>query len=383
MKIDLKITNGRIVDPKSGTDQKGTILVKDRKIYKILFENAGEEYQASHEIKAEECIVCPGLIDVHTHFNYKNQANGMPVDLAGIPSGVTATVDAGSTGVSTYKGFLKNLNNCETKTKIMLNVSAGGIIMPTQYPEPVNPSYWDLSLFDEAFEHYGESIVGLKIRVGRDVLGDLGAEVLDRTIELAERYHTRVIVHPTNSSLSMSEIAKRLRKGDVFTHMYHGEGGSILDEKGHIYPEILEARKRGVQFDCATGKANTLLSVVRKALKENFLPDTISTDLTLTSWNHPWIYSLPIVMSKYMALGLSFDQVLKCVTVNAAAQFSLKEEWGALEEGRNADLAILRVAKKECDFADKYGDSVHGHELIKPLATIINGQVMYQAVELF
>ncbi len=380
MKADLLIEGGRLLDPAAGIDMYGAVAVKDGKI--LSLHPMGDGIQAKTRICAEGCCVVPGFIDVHTHINYLNQANGMPVDIAGIPSGVTAAADAGSTGVSNYKGLLRNLELCETKTKIMLNVSAGGIIMPTQYPEPINPDYWDTELFEEAFRHSDE-IIGLKIRISRNITGDMGLKPLEKAVELARRLHTRLIVHPTDPPASMEEIAELLGPGDILTHVYHGEGHSILADNGSILPGIRRARERGVLFDCANGKANTDLSVAKAALREGFFPDTISTDHTLTSWNHPLVHNLPVVLSKYMALGLSLEQVLECTTANAAAQMGMEGEWGTLREGTSADITLLKVQEKKVQFTDKNGSFICGDTLLVPHGTIIDGKLLYLSTEMF
>ncbi len=60
------IQNGRIMDPETGFDQTGDILLDGNKIIKIgKVENVQNNCQI---INAEGMIVAPGLIDVHVHF---------------------------------------------------------------------------------------------------------------------------------------------------------------------------------------------------------------------------------------------------------------------------------------------------------------------------
>ncbi len=62
----ILIKRGRVIDPKSKRDEVVDIVIKDNKIFKI------GEFQITNEytkvIDASECIVAPGLIDVHVHF---------------------------------------------------------------------------------------------------------------------------------------------------------------------------------------------------------------------------------------------------------------------------------------------------------------------------
>lgn len=61
----LLIKNGRLIDPKTGSDKKGDIRIRDGKIWEI-----GElsPVQGETVIDGEGCVVAPGLIDGHVHF---------------------------------------------------------------------------------------------------------------------------------------------------------------------------------------------------------------------------------------------------------------------------------------------------------------------------
>jgi dihydroorotase len=150
MKLDLLLKNGRVLNPQRKIDYVGDLAVHEGKIVKA---EAGQT--AEKVVDVSGCLVLPGLIDIHTHLNFLGGATGMPADLANIPHGVTASVDAGSTGVSNYRDLLNRLSDALLKTKIMLNVSASGIIMASQFPESVNPAVWDIGMFDDVFAVFG------------------------------------------------------------------------------------------------------------------------------------------------------------------------------------------------------------------------------------
>lgn len=61
----LLIKNGRLVDPKTGSDRRGDIRIKDGKIWEIgeLSPEAGEQV-----LDAGGRVVAPGFIDGHVHF---------------------------------------------------------------------------------------------------------------------------------------------------------------------------------------------------------------------------------------------------------------------------------------------------------------------------
>ena len=183
------IKNGRIYDPGQKTDFIGDIAVHRGKIVEM---GPNLTAEAEKSVNAKGFYVVPGLIDVHTHINWLGNYIGMPADLAGIPMGVTATIDAGSSGVSNCRSLLRYMDTCETKTKIMLHASAGGQIMTKQYSENIDPSVWNPDLFERVFEEFGDRIVGIKLRISRNVVQELGMRPLEEALRLAEHLNTRI-----------------------------------------------------------------------------------------------------------------------------------------------------------------------------------------------
>lgn len=373
MMTDLLIKGGRIYDPGQKMDFIGDIRIFRGKIAAMGTE-LGDE--AERTVDARGFYVLPGLIDVHTHINWCGNYIGMPADLACIPSGVTATIDAGSTGVSNYRALLRYIETCEVKAKIMLHASASGQIMSKQFSENIDPGVWNCDLFERAFEQYGDRIAGIKLRVSKDVVNDLGLRPLEAAIRLAERLNTRVCIHPTDPPVSMGALASCLREGDVMCHMYHGEGHTIWED-GAVVPEVQAAQRRGVIFDVSQGQGNFSLQVAADAIRCGFLPDTISTDLNIENWNHPLDFSLLMTMSKLMALGMKFADVVTRVTAAAAELYGMPGEMGILKVGTGADLTIVSLEKQQTEFTDKYQNKVRGEQILKPMATIIDGKLLY------
>lgn len=375
MKTDIVISNGVLFDPGIGLNAPGRLAIRKGK---IVDHDAPAACEGKYDLNAAGCWVLPGLIDVHLHCNWLGNYIGLPADLACIPAGVTAAIDAGSSGVSNYRGLLRTLDGCLTRTKIMLHVSAGGQMMSTQFSENTDPSVWNMDLFEQAFERCGDRIVGLKIRAGREVLGVMGLEPIREAVKLAARFGTRLFVHTTNPPAPMAELAALLRPDDVMCHMYHGTGHSIIKD-GRVDPGIVAARKRGVVFDVSQGKFNFSLDVAKIAIAEGFLPDTISTDLGIENWNNPLDFSLAMCMSKHLALGMTFADVVRCVTANAAAQFGRAGDLGTLATGTAADVTVARLVDHPLEFRDIHGNSLKGDRMLLPLATVIDGQLLHRS----
>lgn len=375
MKADLQIKNARIIDTARGINRIGDIAVKGRRII-----DGTEDIQAEHVIDAADCIVTPGLIDFHAHINDKATDCGTAPDLISIPYGVTAIVDGGSAGVSTYRSLLERLTQSYIKSKLYLHVSAGGLTT-RQFPECIMPEIWEKERFAEAFEYYGDKILGFKIRASKKHLQDRGMEGFYATVELAKEFNKSLVVHVSNPPAQQSEIASALKKGDIFCHVYDNTGNNILDN-GVVMPEIWEARKRGVLFDMAHGMFNLDFNIAEQALAQGFKPDIISTDISSRSWCWPPVYNLPHVMSKHLALGLDLEEIIACVTSTPAAIMGMSGQIGTLAPGASADIAIFKLVEKAVTFTDSSGAKRDGNLLLMPLATIIDGKLVYRSMDL-
>ena len=85
-------------------------------------------------------------------------------------------------------------------------------------------------------------------------------------------------------------------------------------------------------------------------LQQGFLPDVISTDLHTQSMNGG-MKDLANVMSKFIAMGMSIQDVIKRTTVNPANVINRKE-LGTSFVGSEADVAVFNLAKGDYGFID-------------------------------
>lgn len=386
MNADFIIQGGRVIDPSTSTDEIRDIAVSNTKI----IDPQGEMVECSHIIDASGCIVTPGLIDFHTHVFYEGSGTCLRPDLM-IAQGTTAAVDAGTAGTVTYEAFYKTvIAQSAIRIKSFLTTYSGGQL-DVKLCEDFNPDLINVPRMERVIDKYRENILGLKIRISKGVVPDeKGLDYLKRVIELAEELDhklqtsLRVCVHTTNSPVPAGELARCLRPGDIFCHCYQGTGNTIVNEEGEIDPLILDARKRGVIFDAANGKGNFGMAVAKKALAAGFLPDIISSDLTLDKFNiPPYAKSLLFVMAKYRTLGMELMDVLKAVTCVPARLMGLEGKIGTLQAGAEADIAIFR--QKEVSFTQKdfRGEELTSSELLIPQLTMCAGEINFCQADFF
>lgn len=96
-----------------------------------------------------------------------------------------------------------------------------------------------------------------------------------------------------------------------------------------------------MRLDVGHGTASFSFEVARRAIALGILPHTISSDIYCRNRIDGPVRSLALVMSKFLAIGMTLPQVIACVTVSAAEGLRLSRK-GRLEVGFDADFnAIL------------------------------------------
>ena len=374
-KIDLLIRDVNIVDPEKKSIERGCIAICDGKFAEY---HPHEHYTVAEEIHAEGYYASPGWIDSHTHIFKDVTEPGFAADLSLIPMGVTATIDGGSSGVGTWPSFKKHIVDAGyLKIYYSVNVSPAGQITE-RYPENVDPQHYDAAMLRSIMQRDADHARGLKLRYGAEVVEPYGNDVLDKTIELAEELGCAITLHVTNPPCPMEEIAAKMRPGDVICHIYQGKGSTIIDQNGRVKPALFEARKRGVYFDSADARINHCYKVIRPAVEQGFTPDIISTDLTKNGLFNNMCWGLPVVLSKWLNLGLPLTEVIAVCTFKPAVIHHLPDGIGTLKRGTAADLTIFRVADRKFYLKNRMGEEFDGTRLIMPEVTIINGAVRYK-----
>jgi dihydroorotase len=381
MKCSYKIANGRIIDPASGADAIGDICIRNSRIVDFP---ADKNPEAGEIIDATDCLVVPGLIDFHTHLNRWNSDTGIHPDVMTLPNGITSAVDAGSAGSANFEGFYRDVVcGAGITIKSFIHVSPIGV-MTGRHTESPDPAHYDADRLEYMFERYAEQLLGLKVRIGRDFSRQFGLEPLLSAKKLAAGMGTALCVHAVHPESPYDTILPHFTSGDILCHCFQAKGPhSILDAGGKVGAAAREARSRGVVFDAASGLANYSFAVARSAIREGFLPDVLSTDATAYSMYRREVFTLPWIMSAYMALGMSLHEVLRAVTQNPARLMGLEGKIGTLAPGSFADIAILKIRKRAMIFSDPFGNAVTGDRLLVPVATFKAGRCAFMRKEFF
>src|SRR5438132_2439888 len=329
-KYDLIIKGGRVIDPSRKLNAIQDVAIAQGRIAAVAPNLAGE---AAETINANGKLVVPGLIDIHTHAARVKEA--APLCLA---DGVTGLIDAGSQGADRIGETIAIAKAAPQTCRVLLNIGRAGIL-----PEgdTMNLARADTAAARDAIARNREMIVGIKARLSRDVAGANDFEVLKRAQEAASAFHLPVMIHMGQTVSPLSKLFPLLKSGDIVTHMFAPPPNSIIDDAGKILPEVIAARRRGVRFDLGNGRTGHLRwDIAERVLKAGFLPATFSTDWT-PEGRTAQVIDFPNVMSKFLMLGMTLDQVVACATINASRAFPVFHDRGTLKVGAPADVTVL------------------------------------------
>ncbi len=379
-KYNFWLRGGHVVDPSRNINAETDILVTNSRIVPLPESGTVEPSDVKEIIDCSGCYVFPGLIDHHVHFSWNT--SGIAPDLFCLPSGVTAACDAGSIGTNAFENFVRNrLMPATTTLKASINVTTGGLA-GAGYMENIDPELYDVRAMEYLFERYRPYIYGLKLRIGKDISEGLGLKPLEESVKLARRFDTRLSLHATYPLEPVQEIVSLMGAGDVLCHTFQAMGPhSILDQNGRIYPEVWNARARGVLFDSAQGRVHCSFSVAKAAIEQGFPPDVISTDLITFSAYQERLFSLPVTMSRFLALGMPLYDVVRCCTQTPAALMGMAGEIGTLKPGALADVAVMKMVRHNFAFQDFYGNSLPASRMLLPQMTLKAGRTCYRSIE--
>ena len=373
-KVDYLIRGGHVIDSVRGIDGIEDLAVKNGKLV------SAQEVSAAQVIDASGCIVTPGLIDFHCHLGRYFTDLGLEGETTCFPSGVTTAVDAGTSGTANYEAFRRETFYGRLRVKAYLNVCPAGLVT-TAYHENLDPACFHEEKLIRFLQKYRDQLLGLKIRQSKELVGARGLDPMKRMLEIAEKAGCPVVVHTTNPPVQVEELARLLRAGDVYAHIYQGKGESVVRD-GRVVAEMFDHQKRGVIYDAANGTNHFSLDVAVRCLEEGLLPDIISTDLTVKSLFIPGkVFSLSAVLSKYLALGMPLAEIIRRATANPARLLGEEKELGSLSEGTCADIAIHRLVDHHSVFTDFFGRELVGKQLLRTELTMREGEVVFRQIE--
>jgi dihydroorotase len=375
-RYDLLLQGGRVIDPKNKIS-----AVRDVGILNGRIAAVAEHLDTAAALKTVDVsglYVTPGLVDIHVHvFAGTGERDSYAGDNSLYPDGftfrvgVTTVADAGCAGWRNFEDFRDHvISRSQTRVLAFLNIVGAGM-RGAKFEN--NLADMEVAPAVEMALRHKDLIVGIKTA---HYAGPEWAPV-ERAVEAGAKAGIPVMVDfgENRPERPSSELwTKKLRPGDIYTHCYSGLRNE-LDDSGHVNPAMVEGRKRGIIFDVGHGGSSFAWRVAMPAVKEGFLPDSISTDLHISSMN-AGMKDMLNVMSKFLAMGLSLDDVILRSTWNPAHEIQ-REELGNLSVGAPADVAVLRLENGDFGYTDMYGARLRGTKRLVCELTLRNGRVVH------
>jgi len=374
---DLLLRGGHVIDAKNHIDAVMDVAIKDGRIAKVAANLKPGDAVKTIDVKG--LYVTPGLIDLHTHsYTGTGERGSYAGDLSIRPdgftfrSGVTTIIDAGCSGWRNFEDFKQRIiDRQKTRILVMLNIVGAGM-RGGKYEQ--NTADMDGEATAKMAARYPGLIVGIKTAhfngpewkpVEQAAIAGTKANIPVMVDFGADR--------PTRPLYDL--LTKKLRPGDIYTHMYSG----LRQEQDPVTkgPQkgMVEGRARGIIFDAGTGGGSFKWSLAIPFIKQGFKPDSLSTDLHVTSMNSSTKDMLNVA-SKFMAIGLSLQEVVADMTAHPAHEIK-HDELGNLSVGSVADVAVLSLQKGHFGFVDMVNTRKDGTQKLVAELTIKDGKIVY------
>ena len=351
--MNILIKNGRIWDGQ--TFFEADILMENGTVTDIGKDLTAQKtfiYDASGK------LVVPGLVDCHMHMHgITEPIYGISPEAICFPFGVTAAADAGAT-----LGDKQLLESFAVKAVVF----AEAVIR-------------DGSLDREAtlsrLANYGSRAVGIKVFYDETTQSGIHIGVLADICELARERSLQVMVHCNHSPTSMLSIVETMASGDILSHVYHGGKHNCTEDD---FAALKLARRKGIILDAAfAGNYHTDFGILRQAVSAGFFPDTISTDVVKgMAYTMGGRYGLTTCMSMARTAGVPEEVILRAVTTAPAK--ALEQNWGRLQIGGAADLAVLEYTQEPFRLQDRSGAVLENNMGYRCKLTVSDGVVVFR-----
>ncbi len=387
----LLIKNGKIMTMAGLTYDKGSILIKDKKIAMISEEINTGEHDVTEVIDASNCWVLPGLIEAHCHVGIIEERKGFEGD----------DCNEKNEPITPYLKALDAINPMDSAFHNALSAGITGLMVGPGSSNIVGGQF----VFIKAYGRSIDKMVILEPAAMKIAFGENPKSNYDSVNKMPT---TRMAI----GALLREELFKaqnyRTKKwnaeknGESFDEEFRKECWlPVLDKKiplkahTHRADDILTAIRIAKHYDlnmtldhCTEGH------LIAKEIKESGFPAIIGPSLSTRNkietqnvdfktpgilhkegikvaimTDHPVTRIQDLVVCAAFAAreGLGIEEALKAITINAAEICNVSDRVGSLEIGKDADIAIF-----------------NGHPMdlfTRTLYTIIDGEIVYKSKE--
>ena len=371
---DLVLSGGNLLDPAQGiNDEPRDVAFKDGKVAAVA--DHIDPTSAAQAIDASGKLITPGLIDLHGHFYHGGSGSAVHADQTCLGSGVTTGVDAGSAGFLNY-GAMRDYVFPAHRTRLLAFLHIGAVGLAAN--RVLGGGLHDMRIIDveqtvQAIKENPDFVFGVKVRMHYDAVARWNAhEAMARAREAARKAGVRLMVHVSGTPIPLPDVLEHLGPGDISTHAFNGFPENMLDNAGKVRPEVRDAADRGVIMDVGHAGIHCDVEVVKAAMDQGVIPDTISTDVHIAPPGRV-VYLMNDLVSKFHALGMPLADAVAASTSRPAEILGLQDSIGSLAVGMEGDAAVWDRRQGRFVWHDMAGHNVDGALRLDTFATIKGG----------
>jgi dihydroorotase len=371
-KYELVLKGGRVIDPSQSFNAFADVAIAGGRIAAIAANIDAAESERTVPVAGQ--IVTPGLVDLHTHGFAGVSHWGLDLDRHCLARGVTTAIDAGTSGSDSFEGFRRLvIEPSRARVLAFLNISRIGLI--GQPGELVDKRMIDVDSALRVAKAHADVIVGIKVRCSETYSGPNDLEAVRAARSVADQIGKPLMIHVGNPYSPMEEILELARPRDIVTHAFRrGGGGGVIGPDGRVSDYIRRASGRGILFDVGHGSGSFSFTAAEAALKENFPPATISSDIHAYSALGP-AFDLPTTMTKFLYLGLTLEKVVELATAAPAKAIDKAGEMASLKPGSTADVAVFDLVQGDFTLVDSQGETRKTGQKLVPVLALRQGRI--------
>jgi dihydroorotase len=403
---DILLRGGHVICPASGINGVMDVAVRDGKIAAVQKDILPATAKETIDLRGR--IVLPGMIDTHAHvYRYVSGRFGLDADLVGVHSGVTTLIDQGGPSCMTLPGFKHFVaNTAKSRVYAFLSSYLVGGLEGHLYPNLYSPDCINIQATVDAAKANLDIVRGIKGHAEIGGFARWGIKVLQMSAEIGRKTGLPLYVHfgqlwglprsganGEDADTILERVIPELQPGDILAHPFTRHPGGFVNREGQVHEVIQAALARGLKVDVGHG-SHFSYRLARKALDAGIVPDTLGADMH--GYNtyvppppgtpaehaddeaHPFAgqakFSLTQAMSSMLALGLTLEQVVPMVTVNAAKMIGKEDEIGSLKPGVVADVSVLSDQRGKFLLRDNEKNEVVAERLLQPLFCLREGK---------
>ena len=235
---DLIITAGRVFCADTGLDGPGAVGVKDGRIVASGPEVSGS---ARETLDFLDCVLLPGLVDMHAHPAPSSWKYGIDPDIEILPRGTTTILSQGDSGAAHWHEYRDTIiRGSRTRVRLAISAAINGETAKVGTPCFENIDDLNVDAAVSAIKDGGDDIWGIAVNVAQAATGKADPRiVLARTLEMAERTGKPLLFGERWEPYDwpISEQFQLLRPGDVVTYCFHaGPNGIVENGRGSSTP---------------------------------------------------------------------------------------------------------------------------------------------------